>query len=305
MGLVEWATSGAGSKVLMRLSRLVPAALAYRLCDWAAGRLACQEDNPFVRTLRENMAVVHAIPPTGPAMDRVLLRLLRNTLYSYVDLFRAAGGDGRSIVRAVRIDPAVERLIGECRATGRGLLLVGAHMCSFDMLLLRLRELAPAVQVLSKADPVEGNCVMNDLRRAHGIDITPTSTITLRRAIRTLRAGGIVAIAADLPARVPADGAELTFFGRPTRLLVGHARLALCTGSQMVVGASVRVDRDVYRAEMAVVPQPPPSGDRDCDAVAWAQASVTVLERFIRQAPEQWLMPQPVWAGPPAEGVFA
>jgi lauroyl/myristoyl acyltransferase len=146
---------------------------------------------------------------------------------------------------------------------------------------------------------------MNDLRRAHGIDITPISTATLRRAIRTLRAGGIVAIAADLPARAAADGAELTFFGRRTHLLVGHARLALCTGSQMVVGASVRVGRDAYRAEMAVVPQLSPSGDRDRDQTAWAQASVAMLERFIRQAPEQWLMPQPVWAGPPAEGVFA
>jgi lauroyl/myristoyl acyltransferase len=305
MGLVEWATSGAGGRVLMRLSRLIPAALAYRICDWAAARLARQEGNSFVRTLRENMGVVHAISPADPELDRIVLRLLRNTLYSYVDLFRAAAGDGHAVSRFVQIDAAVQRLLDEGLATGRGLLLVGAHMCSFDMLLLRLRELVPTVQVLSKADPVEGTCLMNDLRRAHGLHITPISIATLRQAIRTLRAGGIVAIAADLPAHLPGDGPELTFFGRRTRLLVGHARLALSTGSRMLVGASVRVGRDAYRAEMAIVPPPPPSGDREQDGAAWAQASVVALERFIRQAPEQWLMPQPVWTGPPAEGVFA
>jgi KDO2-lipid IV(A) lauroyltransferase len=291
--------------MLMRLCRLLPTGLSYRLCDWAAGRLARQENHPFVRTLRENMAVVHSLPPAAPAMDRIVLSLLRNALYSYVDLFRAARGDGRTADGAVQIDAGIERLIIECRASGRGLLLVGAHMCSFDMLLLGLRDHFSSVQVLSKAQPVEGNCLMNELRRAHGVEITPVSTASLRRAIRTLRSGGVVAIAADLPAHLETGGAELTFFGRRTRMLVGHARLAIQTGARMVVGASVRVDRDAYRVEMAPVPRPRPSGDREHDVTAWAQVCMLVLERFIRQAPDQWLMSQPVWTGPPAEGVFA
>jgi lauroyl/myristoyl acyltransferase len=248
------------------------------------------------------MAVVHRLLPESPEIERVVTQLLRNAFYSYADLFATAGSDPRAIRRTLPIDPAVHRLLDECRASGRGLLLVGAHMCSFDMLLLRLPDIFPTVQILSKADPIEGNCLMNELRRAHGLTVTPIGIVSLRQAVTTLRSGGVVAIAADLPGE---NGTDVLFFGRRTRLLAGHARLALLSGAQMMVGASVRVGRNAYRVEMTPVPQPPPTGDRQRDAVLWEQASVTALELLIEQAPEQWFMPQPVWAGPAAEGVFA
>lgn len=297
MDIVSLATSGPGGKVLTRICGKLPVALSYRICRWAAARLAQKEESPFVGALRSNMAVVHGMETDDPRLSGVVTQLLENTLCSYVDLFRAAASAADPHTRC-QMDPETEQLIQECRSSGQGLLLVGAHMCSFDFLLIKLREHFPQVQLLSMADPVGGNCVMNQLRRAHGLNVTPISRQTLRQAMETLRNGGVVAIAADLPA--VEGGAELEFFGRNAALLVGHSRLAVSTGARMVVGASHRKGRDAYWAEATLVPRPVKSGDRRRDVLHWAQASLAAMEKFIGRWPDEWLMPKPIWTEAPA-----
>lgn len=293
MDMVSMATSGPGGKALALFCGRLPVSISYRICRWAASRLAGSTESPFVKHLRDNMGVVHGLEPEDPRLDRVVRQLLENSLCSYVDLFRAAAGVTDPFSRC-QIDPETECLIRECRSSGQGLLLVGAHMCSFDFMLLKLREHFPKVQLLSLANPKGSNCVMNQLRRAHGLNVTPISRGTLRQAIQTLKAGGVVAIAADLPAAE--GGEELAFFGRSAALLVGHSRLAVSTGARMVVGASHRRGQDSYWAEATLVPQPEKSGDRRRDARHWAQAALDAMEAFINRWPDEWLMPQPVWA---------
>ncbi len=296
MNLIAFATSSWGARFIIWLCRVLPCSLSYRLCDWAAGHLTAQRDHPFVSALRHNMAVVHHLSPADPELDQIVARLLLKSLCSYVDLFRAAAGPAE-MQTFCQINPAALRMIRACRQDGRGLVLVGAHMCSFDLMLLGLKNIFPAVQLLSNADPQGSSRLMNQLRRQHGLQITPISLQSLRQAVETLRAGGVVAIAADLPAQ---DGAELTFFGRPARLLIGHARLAIKTGATMLVGASHRVGRGAFRAEIAPVPRPSCSKDQQQDAIAWAQDSLAALEKLIRDAPDEWLMPHPIWPAQPA-----
>lgn len=117
--------------------------------------------------------------------------------------------------------------------------------------------------------------------------------VSLRQAIARLGQGGVVAIAADIPV---AGGEPLTFFGRLAHLPVGQARLALGTGSHVLVGASHRTAGGTYCAEAALAPPPESTGDRKQDAVRWAQGALHLLEGYIRQWPHEWLMPQPVWS---------
>jgi lauroyl/myristoyl acyltransferase len=120
------------------------------------------------------------------------------------------------------------KIIEEYRSPGRGLILVGAHTCSFDILLLGLKEVFPSVQILRNADPQGSSRLMNEIRKEHGVMMTPISMRSLRQALTRLRQGGVVAIAADVPVE---GGEELFFFGHESQLPVGHARLALGTGA--------------------------------------------------------------------------
>ncbi len=292
MNLISFGTTRLGSRLIILLCRILPGALAYRIAGWLACLLAPQRQLSFIEALYRNLGIVCNLPDGHPNLEAAVLRLLRNAFCSYVDLFRAVSSGPEAIHTACRFDPSAHRLIETCAANRQGLLLVGAHMCGSDILVLGLRKLFPSVQLLSKPDPTGSSNVMNDIRLEHGIDVTPISTRSLRQAIRTLRSGGVVAITADMPAQ---DGEELLFFGRESRLATGHTRLAARANAKVVVGACRRVGPGCYQALAKPIPQPAPTGDRRHDMTRWAQESLRAVEEVIRNSPEEWLMPLPVW----------
>jgi lauroyl/myristoyl acyltransferase len=294
MNLVSLATSRLGPSLVMFLCRVLPGHQIYRLGNWISSYVSRQHELPFVRALRANMAVVRGLPEDHPDVEDAVRRLILNALLSYADFFRAVQAGAEEAIAMCELDPSMMQTIEECRSADRGLILVGAHTCSFDILLLGLEEVFPSVQILSNADPQGSSRVMNEIRKGHGIEMTPISMRSLRQAVTRLREGGVVAIAADVPVE---GGEELVFFGHESQLPVGHARLALGTGAQILVGVSHRTGEGSYRADLALAPQPESTGDRKQDAIRWAQGSLSVLEGFIRRRPEEWMMPVPVWSG--------
>jgi len=292
MKLFKLATSRFGPAIVILICRLLPLRWAYRFGEWLASLVGRNPQVPFTQGVRANLAVLHGMPEYDPVVDAALAGLLRQMAHSYVDLFRAIDGSPEQIYAACQFDPATIQVIEACRAEGQGLVLVGAHTCSFDILLLALRQIFPSVQALTLSDPRGSSVVMNDIRDRFGIEVTPISVQALRQAIERLRSGGVVAVAAD----VPADSGEiLTFFGRETRLPVGHARLALDTGAQMVVGVSHCTGDGQYQAEMAVAPRPASTGNKRQDSICWAQVALATIESYLRRWPDQWLMPKPLW----------
>jgi KDO2-lipid IV(A) lauroyltransferase len=292
MKLFQLATSRFGPHIVMLLCRLLPLRWAYRLGEWLVALVGRRQDLPFVQGVRANLAVLHGVPEWDPIVGAALRKLLRHMVHSYVDLFRAVHGRPEQVYTTCQLDATAVEAIEACRAEGQGLVLVGAHTCSFDILLLALRQIFPSVQALTQAEPQGSSTIMNDVRQRFGIEVTPISCQALRKAVERLRAGGVVAVAVDVSVR---SGEILTFFGREALLPVGHARLALDTGAQMVVGVSHCIGDGQYRAEIAVAPRPPSTGNKRQDSIVWAQATLATLEGFLRRWPDQWLMPQPLW----------
>jgi len=293
MDPISLATSRWGPSLVMALCQVSPHGVLRRLGRWLSRYLSRRDDLPFIRALWANQAVVHGLPEEHPRVRQAVARLLENTIASYTDLFRMLQYGTEEWRVACKIEPEMRQAIEGCLESGQGLILVGAHMCSFDILLLGLREILPDVQILSNADPQGSSQFMNRLRAEQGLLVTPLSVSSLRQAVGRLRRGGIVAVAADIPVD---SGELLTFFGRSCELPVGHTRLALGTGARVLVGVSHRDAGGRYRAEVALAPQPESSGDRKQDVVRWAQSSLHLLEGFIRRWPQEWLMPIPVWS---------
>lgn len=294
MKLFKLATSRFGPAIVILICRLLPLRWAYRFGEWLASLVGRNQQVPFTQGVRANLAVLHGVPESDPLVDAALAGLLRQMAHSYVDLFRAIDGSPEQIYAACQFDPATIRAIETCRTEGQGLVLVGAHTCSFDVLLLALRQIFPSVQALTLSDPKGSSAVMNDLRWRFGIEVTPISVQALRQAIERLRSGGVVAVAADVPV-AEHSGEMLTFFGREARLPVGHARLALDSGAQMVVGVSHCIGDGQYQAEIAVAPRPASTGSKRQDSICWAQAALTTIEHYLRRWPDQWLKPKPLW----------
>ena len=109
---------------------------------------------------------------------------------------------------------------------------------------------------------------------------------------RILRRGGILGVLADRA--VTGVGERVPFFGRPALLPSVHVALALRTGAALMPAFAHR-DGNVLRAVFEPALELPRTGDRDLDLREGMRRWVQVLERHIRQAPEQWSVFEPVW----------
>ena len=292
MKWIEVTNSSLGPKWIRKLCNFLPRTLAYRLGDALSSFMSQQSDLPLVKALYGNMAVVQGVPEGHPRLKDDIRQLFGNMARGYVDFFRALKKGPEAVFESCPFDPSLLKAIQSCRETGQGLVLAGAHSCSFDLLLLALTKHFPEVQALTKSDPKGSSVVMNEIRQGFGIRVTPISVGALRQAIERLKSGGVVVIAADV--RVD-SGAEMIFFRRKTPLPVGHARLAMKTGAKMMVGTSIKLSEGNYQAIGVQAHRPVTSGDREMDTIRWAQHALFLLERFIRNRPHEWFMPVSLW----------
>ncbi len=274
---------------------------SYRFADWVARRLVSQKDSAMIRAVRSNQAVIRGLPFDAPELDDAVFEVIQNAARGYADWYRATHG-GPDVVRAsIDIDPQLIDYFDQARIEKRGLMIVGAHMSSFNIMLLALGAFGYPIQALSYANVQGGVHVDNAVRRRFGLNLTPISPKSLKEAIRRLKDGGLVMTAADRP---DVGGDELVFFERKTILPIGPARLAVATGSRVLVGMIQTVEPGKYRA-VAVPPiEPEISGDRERDIIHLAQRYIHKIENYIRERPGEWLMFLPIWPDeiPPLPG---
>jgi KDO2-lipid IV(A) lauroyltransferase len=186
--------------------------------------------------------------------------------------------------------PGWDRL-KEARAEGNGIILVVTHQSSFDLAGQAISAHGHPVFTMGLPAPGETMTLFNRLRTSKGLRIIPVGPRAAREAIRCLRRGEVVAIAADRPVRD--QGTVVEFFGRPTLLPDAHVRLALQTGAELVCAYVRREDRRHYLAieEFELTR----TGDKETDVRENVQRVAHRLETFIRAHPEQWHMFQRLW----------
>ncbi len=236
--------------------------------------------------LKSNLAVIHGLPQDSPDLEEKTIENLSIAFVCYVDFFIIACRGPDAIDAACDLDPDSLRLIENHLERGKGVVLVAAHSSSLDIFMLAMSRHFPGTQALTMPQPKLNTRIMNRLRGKYGILLTPISSASLRTAVRHLRGGGIVCMAADVPTQY---GAQLNLFGLPCQLPIGHTRLAAATNSAIVVGVSQRVGPGKYRGFGIDVP---PSGSDEED---WAAAIIEVLEEHITARPQEWFMPPPLW----------
>jgi lauroyl/myristoyl acyltransferase len=302
MNWIDVTSSSWGPKWVRALCSVLTRTQAYHIGDWLTSYMAHRKELPLVKGLHANMAVVLGLPEAHPRVHDAFKQLFRNMVRGYVDLYKAIEKGPPGVFAACEFDETLLDSMDACRTTGQGLVLVGAHSCSFDLLLLALTEHFSEVQALTKSDPKGSSAVMNEIRQNFGIRVTPISVRALREAVQRLKSAGVVVLAADVPVET---GAEMIFFRRKTRLPIGHARLADKTGAKMIVGTSQRVSDGSYRVLGAEAHRPAPSGNRDRDVIRWAQHALFLLEGSIRERPYEWFMPTSLWSDPDARAQFA
>ena len=231
------------------------------------------------------------------ASDGEIQALARQTIGHFTrtsfDFFSMAGKGREGLLAAVRVPEAGLARIRNELARGQGVLAVLPHISNFDLAGIALAAAGLPLHVLSLARPNAVLREQNRLREAGGMHVTPISPQALRDAIRKIRAGGVVFSAMDRP--VPRQSDLVEFFGRPSYLPLGPARMALLSGATVFVASCRQEEGEGYMIDIRGPVEMVRTGNRSDDILANSRTLAMILEDLVRAHPDQWLMFHPVW----------
>lgn len=267
----------------------LPVWLAYALA-WLGGELAYRFAAGPRRAVTENLRRVLGLQGSPAALQRAVRGVFRTATYNYLDLFLLPAATPTRLAEQVEILHP-ERFF-EVYQRGKGVIITTAHLGNFDLVVqLSERYNVPVSILVEPLEPKALFQLVSDLRGSHGLKLVPVGRRGLGVVLRTLREGGVVAIAADRD--IQRRGLPVVFFGEPTRLPQGAIELALRTGAAVVPAFGLRLPGRRYQISL----EPPLEiGEDTTEAVTKSlQRLATILERYIGAHPEQWVVFEPLW----------
>jgi KDO2-lipid IV(A) lauroyltransferase len=247
---------------------------------------------PLVQAVRANQWVVGGGGLSSSQLDRVVRDTLRHTAHSFYTLFRYIDNPAQ-LQSLIDYSPQVERLIESSQQGKQGLIVVGVHMGNFDLVLQATAMRGLRVLGLSLPQANETVEWQHGFRRQSGVEILPASLGNLRQAIRHLQAGGIVLTGIDRP--MPDVKYRPRFFDHPAMVPVHHISLALKARVPLIVMTSILGSDGVYHVLSSDFLELQSYPDRQTEILNNAEMVLEIAADFIRQAPHQWTIFQPVW----------
>lgn len=283
-----------GFRVLQWVMEKLPRAWAYALAIVVA-RLAYLFASGARRRLEFNLRVALPEADSGE-IDRLVRLNFRNHAKAYADLMRlprARVEDLRPLLRLKGMEHLEEAL-----ALGRGVLVISAHMGSWEVTAaIWAATVAPVSLFAEELEPQELYEWYRTTRARLGISVLTLRRTGLRQVLKALESNEMVVTALDRD--ITGTGLEVDFFGRPAPIPTGPAAIALRTGAAILPVCVYRLPDDTYQAEGWPPLLPKATGDQDGDVRRVTEQLVRHLETIIRAHPDQWHLPHRVWEGAP------
>ncbi len=272
---------GAGAVLLYAFFWLLP-------LDWASGLggFIARTIGPHLgvsKRARENLRI--AMPELSPEEIERIVRGMWDNLgrvcaeYPHLRKFRAFAEGGR-------IEHDDRGNILGTRAAGKRYIFFSAHYGNWEIAIRTATQAGFAVTAVYRA---ANNPIVDRLiawtRGADGGELVPKGAIAAYKAFGALRSGRELCMLVDQKMN---DGIPVPFFGREAMTAPALARLALRFDCAVV---PVRVER-MRGAHFRITTEPPlelpHTGDDAADTLALMKAVNAVIERWIRERPEQW-----------------
>jgi KDO2-lipid IV(A) lauroyltransferase len=270
---------------------LIPPGLGYPLAT-RLGDLFYYLDKVTRANIHDNVThILEGSPKAVGDSEAIVRGVFRNMARNFYDLFRAKTLSLAEIDRLVKVEGLehVERALSR----GKGVIFVAGHFGNVDIVaqVLALRDI-PVVGPAEHLKPEALFQYICSLRANSGFRLIPIDG-PLLEVFRALRRNEAVALAADR--NIAGSGIVVDFFGAPARLPDGYAQLSLRTGAPIIVIFSQRLPDNTFVVYLEPPLELEVTGDRDHDARAGVEKVVAMMERYIAEHPEQWVMSVPLW----------
>jgi KDO2-lipid IV(A) lauroyltransferase len=237
----------------------------------------------------------------GPnASWQAVKRMSRKSFHNYsktlVDFMRFPYLDQHDIHKIIPIRYGIEHIF-EAHERGKGTLIISGHFGNWDMAgALMLSFGLPLNAVSETHEPKKMDDLVNGTREKAGMKIIRVETNSLRQIFTALKKNEAVTILFDKPE--PDQGVPVQFFGETAYVPAGPAAIALKTRASVLIGYCVRMqgNKTFYGAvEPPIDYESRLTGNKEEDIQMITQQFVRVMEKVIRQHPDQWYMFREMW----------
>lgn len=241
--------------------------------------------------IADNMRHVLGSKADDATLRQHVRAVLRNAAKNYFDLIKIPHMKLNDIESCITVR-GWHNLEGALKK-GRGVILVTAHLGSFDIAaqIFAVRLIKTTVLVES-LEPPSLLSYITALRESHGVAFVPAQAGVLEVLIQSLRRGEVVLLACDRD--IAKNGLESNFFGEETLLPSVAVRIAMRTGAAVVPVFNLRRGDGRYDVYFEPAINVISAGD---GAVAKNMEQIVhVMEKYIKSCPDQWVVLSPIWA---------
>ncbi len=228
----------------------------------------------------------------GPAGDRKQLSGIRKAVATNIGLNVAeticsATGNKDRVLSRITLHGAEN--IDRALAGGRGVIAVSAHMGNFMLMSAKMIQLGYSFTMLVKesrhtflADAIR---VVQQKQGGSFIYLKPWRQ-ALQQILGCLKRNEIVCLLADENKR--RSGTVVDFFNHPAPTAIGPAVLSLRSGAALLPVFIVRDGNGMQHIYAEPHLEPDLDGTRDQKTHAITDAYTRVIEKYVRDYPEQW-----------------
>jgi KDO2-lipid IV(A) lauroyltransferase len=279
-----------------RFSTLFPISLGYWLSD-RFGDLVWALVPAYRANVRANLSRAMGRPENSPDVRRLSRKVFQYSARNFFDLMRVALLSDDELRAAVYGSKESWDRLETARQAGKGGIIASAHFGAFDYTGQSIFIHGyPIISLTTRTVPEFIYRVVTLLRKSHGLTIEEATPAGVRQVLGAIRRGEFAGLIADRD--FFQNGVEVDFFGEPTTLPTGPARIARDSGAPILAVFTKRLSKGY----ILTVEEPfyvERSDDARRDIRQAMQRIVAIFERQIRENPEQWVMFQRVW---PATG---
>ena len=281
-----------GLSIALLIGRYTPNCIGHPLVNFAADRISARKNWKMVQAARLNQWVVRGGNLSQAALDEAVCQNFRSTARSIFDLYHNINNPN-VFRQIIDVHPLAEELLHRPEYADRGLVVAGIHMSNFDFIGQAAGMSGVKAMFLALPDMHPGYRKQLKLRREKGMNILPTSSGTIKQAVKFLRDGGTVMTGIDRPDE--SYPYRPLFFGRPAPLPIHHIFMALKAQVPVLVGAVICQSDGKYHFLFSEPIEMQPHPDRHQEIVQNAEKVLQAAEDFIHYDPSQWSMTFPVW----------
>lgn len=188
--------------------------------------------------------------------------------------------------------------VADAFAPGKGVICVTAHIGNWELHGLTHGWMFGPISVVAR--PIDNPDLHRRLCevRTMGGNTVIDKRRALAQIMRGLKENRGIAILIDQNVQAQ-DGIFVDFFGRAAATTTVAAALAVRTGCALLPSHTVLGRDGRYRLVYDPVLRVSPSGNRETDIARLTQQLTTIIEGWIRDAPEQWLWLHKRWKTQP------